>query len=222
MNPFKTILFLAVIAGLAWFIKYEMSSREPDTAARHEQAPLKGEQVATFAEGCFWHSELVFQSLVGVREAVTGYAGGTDTLPSYGKVSNGTTGHAECVQVYYNPRKISYQTLVRAFFASHDPTSLNRQGQDVGTEYRSIAFYRNPGEKQIIMSTLDSLKQQGKYKKEVVTEIIPIKTFYPAEKFHQEYAEKHPDSDYIKYVSLPELLEFKLSFEASYKPITYF
>src|ERR1700759_4704937 len=106
--------------------------------------PAPNEQVADFAEGCFWHAEIVFQSLVGVRDAVSGYAGGTDKHPDYEKVSSGMTGHAETVQVYYDPSKISYTTLVSAFFASMDPTELNRQGPDEGTQYRSIAFYRNP------------------------------------------------------------------------------
>ena len=115
-----------------------------------KEKPSANEAVATFAEGCFWHTEIVFQSLVGVRDAVSGYAGGTDTNPDYEKVSSGETGHAESVQVYYDPSKISFETLVKAFFASHDPTQVNRQGNDVGTQYRSIAFYRNEKEKQII------------------------------------------------------------------------
>src|SRR5579872_5853245 len=113
-------------------------------------APSPHEAVADFAEGCFWHTEIVFQSLVGVRDAVSGYAGGTDKHPDYEKVSSGNTGHAETVQVYYDPSKISYETLVKAFFASQDPTQVNGQGNDVGTEYRSIAFYRNQKEKQVI------------------------------------------------------------------------
>src|SRR5580704_2554695 len=112
--------------------------------------PGKNEAVATFAEGCFWHAEIVFQSLVGVRDAVSGYAGGTDKHPDYEKVCTGTTGHAETVQVYYDPAKISFSTLVAAFFASVDPTQLNHQGNDEGTQYRNIIFYRNDQEKKII------------------------------------------------------------------------
>src|SRR3954464_11029257 len=107
-----------------------------------KQKPSKNEAVATFAEGCFWHTEIVFQSLQGVRDAVSGYAGGSDKKPDYDKVSEGGTGHAESVNVYYDPFRISFETLVKAFFASHDPTQLNRQGPDVGPQYRSIAFYR--------------------------------------------------------------------------------
>ena len=112
--------------------------------------PLANEAVATFGEGCFWHSEIIFQSLDGVRDAVSGYAGGSGENPAYEEVASGITGYAECVQVYYDPSRISYETLVEAFFASHDPTSLNRQGPDEGTQYRSIAFYRNEKEKQVL------------------------------------------------------------------------
>src|SRR5215216_2152036 len=115
------------------------------------------EAVATFAEGCFWHTEIVFQSLEGVRDAVSGYAGGTNKDPDYEKVSSEATGHAESVQVYYDPSKVSFETLVKAFFASHDPTTLNRQGNDVGSQYRSVAFYRNEKEKEIIESEIQQL-----------------------------------------------------------------
>src|SRR4051812_16199494 len=111
-----------------------------------KQKASANEAVATFGEGCFWHTEIVFQSLVGVRDAVSGYAGGNAKNPDYELVSSGTTNHAECVQVYYDPSKISFETLVAAFFASQDPTELNRQGPDEGTQYRSIAFYRNEHE----------------------------------------------------------------------------
>ncbi|WP_431214199.1 peptide-methionine (S)-S-oxide reductase MsrA [Puia sp. P3] len=115
--------------------------------AKESSKPGANEQVAYFAEGCFWHAEIVFQSLVGVRDAVSGYAGGTDKHPDYERVCTGTTGHAETVQVFYDPAKISYATLVAAFFASMDPTELNRQGPDEGTQYRSAVFYRNDNEK---------------------------------------------------------------------------
>src|SRR5215203_3973483 len=115
------------------------------------------EAVATFAEGCFWHSEIVFQSLQGVRDAVSGYAGGHAKNPDYEAVTTGSTGHAECVQVYYDPAKISYETLVKAFFVSQDPTQLNRQGPDVGTQYRSVAFYRTEKEKEIIEAEIKRL-----------------------------------------------------------------
>src|SRR5829696_5808654 len=145
------------------------------------------EAVATFAEGCFWHTEIVFQSLVGVRDAVSGYAGGTNNNPDYEKVSSEATGHAESVQVYYDPSKISFETLVKAFFASHDPTTLNRQGNDVGPQYRSIAFYRNEKEKQIIEKEIEQLTTSKTFKDKIVTEVKELSKFYPAEEYHQEY-----------------------------------
>jgi peptide-methionine (S)-S-oxide reductase len=179
--------------------------------------PLANEAVATFAEGCFWHAEIVFQSLDGVRDAVSGYAGGTDTNPSYEKVAGGNTGHAETVQVYYDPAKINYETLVKAFFASQDPTTLNRQGNDAGTEYRSMAFYRNEKEKQIIESEIKRLTDLKVYKNKIVTEVVPFKKFYTAESYHQEYIHNNPDNSYVANVSIPEFLHFKKNFKGNYK-----
>ena len=171
--------------------------------------PSPNEAVADFSEGCFWHAEIVFQSLVGVRDAVSGYAGGKVSQPSYEDVCTGTTGHAETVQVYYDPSKISYATLVKAFFASMNPTELDRQGPDEGTQYRSIAFYRNPMEKKIIDDEIARLTTEKKYSRKIVTEVQPFKTFYPAESYHQEYIKNHPDNPYVEHVSIPDFLEFK-------------
>jgi len=182
-----------------------------------KQKPVPNEAVATFAEGCFWHSEIVFQSLVGVRDAVSGYAGGKTTNPDYESVSTGETGHAESVQVYYDPSKISYETLVAAFFASQDPTTLNRQGNDRGTEYRSIAFYRNEKEKQVIEAEIKRLTDLKKYRNRIVTEVVAFTKFYPAEEYHQEYIYNHPDNPYVSNVSVPDFIKFKESFKANYK-----
>jgi peptide-methionine (S)-S-oxide reductase len=179
--------------------------------------PLPNEAVATFSEGCFWHAEIVFQSLVGVRDAVSGYAGGTDSNPDYDKVASGRTGHAETVQVYYDPSKISFETLVKAFFASQDPTTLNRQGNDQGTEYRSIAFYRNEKEKQIIEAEIKRVNDSKKYKNKVVTEVVAFTKFYPAEGYHQEYIYHNPDNPYVQNVSIPEYLRFKKEFKGTFK-----
>ena len=175
------------------------------------------EAVATFAEGCFWHSEIVFQSLAGVRDAVSGYAGGTDKKPDYEKVSGGETGHAEAVQVYYDSSVVSFETLVKAFFASQDPTTLNRQGNDVGPQYRSVAFYRNEKEKQIIEAEIKRLTDQKKYRDKIVTEVKPVTQFYPAEDYHQEYIAHNPGNPYVQNVCIPEFLEFKKDFKANYK-----
>src|SRR5579872_4067338 len=173
------------------------------------------EAVADFSEGCFWHTEIVFQSLVGVRDAVSGYAGGTDKHPDYEKVCTGATGHAETVAVYYDPAKISYSTLVAAFFASMDPTELNRQGPDEGTQYRSIAFYRNEEEKKIIEAEIE--KDSKNYQAKIVTQVIPFTVFYPAEDYHQEYIANHPENPYVREVSIPDFARFKEKFKGNFK-----
>lgn len=175
------------------------------------------EAVATFSEGCFWCSEEIFQSLVGVRDAVSGYAGGKQKNPTYDEVSDGKTGHAESIQVYYDPSVISYETLVAAFFASHDPTTQDRQGPDEGKQYRSIAFYRNENEKKIIENQIRQLNLSKKYSRPVVTEVVPFTVFYPAEKYHQEYITKHPSDPYVQHVSLPRFEKFKREFKGNFK-----
>jgi peptide-methionine (S)-S-oxide reductase len=177
----------------------------------------KNEAVAYFAEGCFWHAEIVFQSLAGVRDAVSGYAGGTAANPSYESVCTGGTGHAETVQVIYDPAKISYSTLVAAFFASMDPTELNRQGPDEGTQYRSIAFYQNEKENQIIEAEITRLANSKKYSSKIVTQVLPFTKFYEAEAYHQEYIKNHPGNPYVAHVSIPDFLKFKKEFKGPYK-----
>lgn len=178
-----------------------------------KQKPSANEAVAYFSEGCFWHTEIVFQSLEGVRDARSGYAGGTDNVPDYEKVSSGETGHAETVQVYYDPSKVSFETLVRAFFASHDPTQVNRQGNDVGTQYRTIAFYSNEKEKQVIDAEIKSITDSKKYPGKIVTEVKPFSKFYPAEEYHQEYIIQHPNQSYVANVSIPDYLRFRKEFK---------
>ena len=175
--------------------------------------PAANEKVATFSEGCFWHAEIVFQSLVGVRDAVSGYAGGHTKNPTYEEVGRGDTGHAESVNVYYDPSKISYKTLVDAFFASLDPTELNRQGPDVGTHYRSIAFYRTPQEKKVIEDKIEAINASKEYKSKVVTEVLPFTKFYKAEGYHQEYISHNPNNPYVQHVSIPDYLEFRRKFK---------
>ena len=181
------------------------------------QKPSPNEAVATFAEGCFWHSEIVFQSLTGVRDAVSGYAGGTDKNPDYEKVSSGETGHAEAVQVFYDPAVVSFETLIKAFFASQDPTTPNRQGNDEGPQYRSIAFYRNDTEKATIDAEIKRLTDMKKFRGKIVTEVLPITKFYPAEDYHQEYITNHPTNPYVQNVCIPEFMEFKRDFKGNYK-----
>ena len=170
---------------------------------------------AYFAEGCFWHTELVFQSLDGVKDAVSGYSGGKTVSPSYEQVCSGKTGHAETVRVIYDPAKISFEQLAVAFFESHDPTSLNKQGNDKGTEYRSIAFYRTDNERRI----LERLKKryQKKFSSDIVTEIQPFTAFYAAEEYHQEFIKKNPQNGYVNSVSIPDYLKFKSKYKGKLK-----
>jgi peptide-methionine (S)-S-oxide reductase len=175
------------------------------------------EAVAIFGEGCFWHAEIVFQSLVGVRDAVSGYAGGTVAKPDYETVCTGSTGHAEVVQVYYDTTKISYETLVKAFFASMDPTELNRQGNDIGTQYRSVVFYKNDKEKQVIEAEIKRLTDTKKYNHKIVTQVLPFKIFYAAEDYHQEYISRHPENGYVQAVSIPDYLECRKQFKGNFK-----
>ena len=187
--------------------------------AATNQIPSANEAVATFAEGCFWHAEIVFQSLAGVRDAVSGYAGGTTIDPTYEKVATGQTGHAETVQVHYDPSKISYEKLVKAFFASQDPTTINRQGHDEGTEYRSIAFYNNEQKKQVIDAIIKQLTASKIYSNKIVTEVVPLKIFYEAEAYHQEYISHNGDNPYVSNVSIPDFEHFKSTFkEGNFKP----
>jgi len=210
-------LLLALFISATAFVSCAQTTGNVKVAVG-SQKPSSNEAVATFAEGCFWHAEIVFQSLVGVRDAVSGYAGGTTTNPDYESVASGETGHAETVQVYYDPSKISYETLVDAFFASQDPTTLNRQGNDAGTEYRSIAFYRTEKEKQIIEAKINALTAAKKYKNKIVTEVKPFTKFYTAEAYHQEYIYNHPDNPYVANVSIPDFQKFKATFKGNFKP----
>jgi len=182
-----------------------------------EKVTASSKAVAYFAEDCFWHSEIVFQSLAGVRDAVSGYAGGKTKNPRYEDVTSGETGHAETVQVFYDPQKISYATLVNAFFASQDPTQLNRQGKDEGTQYRSAAFYTSNDEKQIVEKAINDLTASKKYSGKIVTQVAPFTKFYPAEAYHQEYIAHNGDNPYVWNVSTPDFRYFRNSFKGNFK-----
>lgn len=169
-------------------------------------------ETAYFASGCFWCVEAVFESVKGVKEVVSGYAGGTEKNPTYEQVGSGNSTHAEAVVVYYNSKEVSFATLVKVFFGSQDPTTLNRQGPDRGTQYRSIAFYKNKSEKKIITDYITKLTNDKVFSNKIVTEVTAFTTFYEAEGYHQDYEKKHPNNSYIKNVSVPRLNRFKSKF----------
>jgi peptide-methionine (S)-S-oxide reductase len=171
--------------------------------------PKAGEKVATFAGGCFWAMSEAMSELKGVNKVVAGYSGGTVKNPTYEQVCEKNTGHAESVQIYYNPAVISYAQLVEAFFYAHDPTELNYQGPDDGEDYRSAIFYRTPEEKATVQAVMKKVNDSHHYPKAIVTEVVPYKVLYPAEVYHQGYYRLHPESGYIANVSVPKVMKMR-------------
>ena len=173
---------------------------------------------AVFAGGCFWGVDAVFKHTKGVSAVVSGYAGGSAATAQYDTVSTGTTGHAESVEVTYDPTKISYAELLKVFFqVAHDPTQLNRQGPDVGTQYRSAIFYADDQQKEIAKRYIDQLNQAKVFGKPIVTQVTALEKFYPAEDYHQNYLALHPNQPYIIYNDLPKVAQLKKDFPALYK-----
>ncbi len=167
---------------------------------------------ATLGGGCFWCIEAVFSKAKGVRSAVSGYSGGHTDNPTYEQVTTGTTGHAEVVQVAYDPEAISYTQLLEVFFRIHDPTTPNRQGADVGPQYRSIVFYHDEKQKETAEAVIERINQEGIWDNPVVTEVSPLETFYRAEEYHQNFFKKNPDQAYCQMVILPKVKKFKKLF----------
>ncbi|MFC1873197.1 peptide-methionine (S)-S-oxide reductase MsrA [Chloroflexota bacterium] len=166
-------------------------------------------EVATLAGGCFWCIEGVFREVKGVESVVSGYAGGTTTNPTYEQVCTGTTGHAEAVQVTYNSSKLSYREILEIFFSVHDPTSLNRQGGDAGTQYRSAIFYRSEEQKTVAAELTRDLDKAHLWNKPIVTQIVLLEKFYPAEDYNQEYFSRHPEQSYCQMVISPKVNKFR-------------
>ena len=189
----------------------------PPPAIDIPAASVKGPQTAVFAGGCFWGVEAVFRHVKGVTRAVSGYAGGTVKDPSYEQVSSGRTGHAESVEVTYDPAQISYGQLLVVFFSvAHDPTELNRQGPDVGTQYRSAIFYLNDEQKRVAQAYIDQLARTKAFGRPIVTQVAPLPAFFPAEDYHQNYLALHPMQPYIVYNDLPKLEALRKEFPTLY------
>jgi peptide-methionine (S)-S-oxide reductase len=183
------------------------------------QAASSGHDTAVFSGGCFWGVDAVFKHVKGVDQVVSGYAGGAANTAQYETVSTGTTGHAESVQVTYDPSKVSYDDLLKVFFfVAHDPTELNRQGPDTGTQYRSSIFYESDAQKKMADDYIAQLDQKHAFSKPIVTKVVPLTGFYPAEGYHQNYLELHPDQPYIVFNDLPKLEAFQKDLPALYQP----
>jgi len=169
-------------------------------------------ETATFGAGCFWCVEAVFQKLEGIEKVTSGYSGGNVKNPSYREVTNGSTGHAEAVQIKYNPDIISYEQLLEVFWKTHDPTTLNRQGPDIGTQYRSVIFYHNEKQKQIAEQSRQKMDQSGYFSDPVVTEIKQYKNFYVAEDYHQDFYENNPNQPYCRFRIDPKMEKMQQEF----------
>ena len=200
------IFGLVATVSLASCAQQEVSSVHQKSAKNMKD--LDSLQTAYFASGCFWCVEEIFESVQGVEEAVSGYAGGTEKNPTYYEVGSGKTGHAEAVEVYYDSTIISFSTLVDVFFNSHDPSIKDGQGPDYGRQYRSIAFYQTDGEKKIIEEKIDSLLR-NKVHRTITTEVTLLDKFYDAEEYHQDYVRLNPNQSYVRAVSIPRLNAFK-------------
>jgi peptide-methionine (S)-S-oxide reductase len=170
-------------------------------------------ETATFGSGCFWCTEAVLQHLNGVKSVVSGYSGGQKADPTYEQVCSGNTGHAEVVQVRYDPQVVSYPDLLEVFFRTHDPTTLNRQGNDVGTQYRSVIYYHDDKQREIAERVKRELDASGAFDAPIVTEIAPLSTFYPAEDYHQNYFNQNPEQSYCAFVIQPKVEKFKKVFK---------
>jgi peptide-methionine (S)-S-oxide reductase len=174
-------------------------------------------QAATFGSGCFWCTEAVFERLKGVESVLSGYSGGSVKNPTYEEVCRGNTGHAEVIQITFNPEIISYDELLEIFWKTHDPTTLNRQGADIGSQYRSVIFYHNEEQKKKALAYKAEISSAGIWKDPVVTEIVPFEEFFEAEKYHQDYYANNPDAGYCAFVITPKLEKFEKIFKKKLK-----
>jgi peptide-methionine (S)-S-oxide reductase len=190
----------------------------PAATAKSSAPATPGLQTIVLAGGCFWGIEAVFEHIKGVTDAVSGYAGGTKAQADYETVSTGTTRHAESVRVTFDPSKVSLETLLQVFFSvAHDPTQLNRQGPDVGPQYRSVIFFQNEEQERIARAYIDQLTKARVYSKPIVTQVVKLEGFYPAEEYHQNFAERNPTYPYIVYHDLPKVANLKKQFPELYR-----
>ena len=162
-------------------------------------------EIATLANGCFWCTEAIFSRVMGIKSVMPGYSGGKTSNPSYEQVCTGITGHAETIQIEYDPKIISFEKILDIFWHTHDPTTLNRQGNDVGSQYRSAIFYHDENQKNIAEKLKRELEKEGVFKNPIVTEIVPFSNFYPAEDYHKEYYENNPNAPYCSFVIDPKI-----------------
>ncbi|MGO9981911.1 MAG: peptide-methionine (S)-S-oxide reductase MsrA [Candidatus Sulfotelmatobacter sp.] len=209
-------MVLTVLAGTV-ACRAGSGAAVPGPVADEVRATAPGKETAVVAGGCFWGIQAVFQHVKGVVSATSGYSGGSVKSPDYEAVSSGETGHAESVQIVYDPSKVTYGELLRVFFSvALDPTEVNRQGPDEGTQYRSVIFYGNDEQKHIAEVYIAQLNQAKVFRKAIATQVEPLKAFYPAEAYHQNYATLHPDNPYIVYNDAPKVANLRREFPELY------
>lgn len=200
-------LRLSLPAVIVCTLALTVRAADPSSQMSKEPAPASGHELATLGGGCFWCVEAAFELLDGVQSVTSGYAGGHDPQPTYKRVCAGQTGHAEVVQIAFDPHRISYERLLEVFWMVHDPTTLNRQGNDVGTQYRSIILYHNPAQKAAAEQSRQTAAKQ--FTRPIVTEIVPLTKFHPAEGYHQDYFRLNPNQGYCQVVIAPKVQKLK-------------
>jgi peptide-methionine (S)-S-oxide reductase len=206
-------LVLAIALGVKTMVMGQVRTERLPAPALDEQTGAGHTETAVFAGGCFWGVQTTFERIKGVEKTWAGYSGGTKETANYGDVSSERTGHAESVKVMFDPAKISYGTLLRVFFSVvHDPTQLNRQGNDVGTSYRSVIFYTTPEQEKIAKAYIAQLDAAKAFPRPIVTQVVPLDAFYEAEEYHQDYAEKNPNNPYIQVCDIPKVHALQAQF----------
>jgi len=218
LSAYTSLLFLVMIAvTVACTAGNAAGVAIPGPTVDAAKAAKSGEQTVVVAGGCFWGIQAVFQHVKGVKSATSGYSGGDPKTAQYEIVSTGETGHAESVKITYDPAQITYGELLQVFFSvAHDPTQLNRQGPDDGTQYRSVVFYANNEQKKIAEAYIAQLDKAKVFSGSIVTQVVPLKEFYPAEAYHQNYATLHPDQPYIVYNDAPKVAHLRQEFPELY------
>ena len=209
---------IAVIAVTSLFFMNACGQTNSNSKIMNNEQPTNGNiETATFGAGCFWCVEAVFQRLNGVQTVKSGYSGGSVKNPSYKEVCQGTTGHAEVIQVTYDKTKVAFDELLEVFWKTHDPTTLNRQGNDYGTQYRSVVFYHNDEQKKLAEKYKEEINKSGAYPNPIITEIAPFANFYSAEDYHQNYFNENNSEPYCKFVIQPKVEKFEKIFKSKMK-----
>ena len=208
----KFSIFLPIIMLSLFLYMCSATNSSKQSVQTKTPAELAEFSKAYFASGCFWCVEAVFESVKGVEEAISGYAGGKELNPTYQQVGAGKTGHTEAVEVYYDPSVIDYKTLLEVYYGSHDPTTVNGQHPDYGRQYRSAIFYQTKEEKKLIESFIANLNASKEYDKPIATEVVPFEKFWQAEDYHQNYEKLNPNQPYVRSVSIPRLKRFQAKF----------